>query len=233
MEKLVELNNVSKNFGKLRVLERINLTVYNGESIAIVGKSGCGKTTLLRLIAGLENPTNGQINRNYTKIGYVFQEDRLIAWKTVYENLNFVCENKKVIDDVLCLVKLGDFASYKPSQLSGGMKQRVNLARALAYQPELLLLDEPFQSLDLLTKVKLIDELSAVFKDLKTTYIIVTHDVREAVTLAKKIYLLAGSPSTIVDEIKVDTVFHKISSADFLKIEQHILSVIEKYEPQR
>ncbi len=223
MEKVVSLKKVSKSFGSLRVLENVNLTIHNGESVAVVGKSGCGKTTLLRLIAGLEIPTNGHIERNYSKVGYVFQEDRLIAWKTVYENLAFVCEDEKKINDTLDLVKLRQFSSYRPNQLSGGMRQRVNLARALVYQPQLLLLDEPFQSLDLLTKVKLVDELSDLFRELKITYIIVTHDVREAVTLAKKIYVLAGSPSTIVDEIEVD-------GANFLEVEQRILSIIARYE---
>ncbi|AEH50201.1 ABC transporter ATP-binding protein [Pseudothermotoga thermarum] len=226
MEKVVSLINVSKSFGKLKVLENVNLTIRSKDAIAVVGKSGCGKTTLLRLIAGLETPTTGYIERNYSKLGYVFQEDRLIAWKTVYENLAFVCEDEVKIREVLDLVKLKDFAFYKPHQLSGGMRQRVNLARALVYQPQLLLLDEPFQSLDLLTKVSLVEELSDIFKKLDVTYIIVTHDVRESVTLARKIYVLAGSPATIVDEIEVE------KDTNFLDVEQRICSIIAKYENQ-
>ncbi|MFN3283311.1 MAG: ATP-binding cassette domain-containing protein, partial [Pseudothermotoga sp.] len=131
MKKVVELLDVCKDFGKLRVLKDINLTLYESQSIAIIGRSGCGKTTLLRIIADLDSPTAGEVRRNFDNIGYVFQEDRLIPWCSPMENLLFVCEEMNEVIDTLRLVGLEEFKDYKPRKLSGGMRQRVNLARAL------------------------------------------------------------------------------------------------------
>ncbi|GAB4317013.1 ABC transporter ATP-binding protein [Pseudothermotoga elfii] len=225
MKKLFELKSVSKDFGKLRVLKNINLTFYEGESIAIVGKSGCGKTTLLRIIASLDMPSSGEIKKSTNKIGYVFQEDRLIPWYTVLDNLFFVCNEKKTALSALKLVGLESFHNYRPAKLSGGMKQRVNFARAISIKPELLLLDEPFQSLDLLTKTKLIEDFSNIIKKLNISTVLVTHDVREAVSIAEKIYVLAGQPATIVDEIKIEQSQKGMFNPGFIEIEKKILKL--------
>lgn len=222
MKKVIELHNICKDFGKLRVLKDINLTLYESQPIAIVGKSGCGKTTLLRIIAALDSPTSGEIKRNFASIGYVFQEDRLIPWCSTIENLLFVCGNTDEAIDVLRLVGLEQFKDYKPRKLSGGMRQRLNLARALVRKPDLLLFDEPFQSLDLVTKSKLILDLQRILKELNTTYIIVTHDIREAVCLCQKIYVLAGYPATIVGQIDLDRKITDLFDPKILEIEEKI-----------
>lgn len=180
MKKVIELLNVCKDFGKLKVLKDVNLTLYEGQPIAIVGKSGCGKTTLLRIIADLDSQTAGEIKRNFDSIGYVFQEDRLIPWCSTIENLLFVCEDESRVIDTLRLVGLEEFKDYKPRKLSGGMRQRVNLARALVRKPDLLLFDEPFQSLDLVTKSKLMADIRQILGEINATYVVVTHDIREA-----------------------------------------------------
>ncbi|MEJ5229213.1 ABC transporter ATP-binding protein [Pseudothermotoga sp. U03pept] len=225
MKKVLELTNVCKDFGKLKVLKDITLTVCEGESVAIVGKSGCGKTTLLRIIASLESPSCGEVKREFQRIGYVFQEDRLIPWCTAYENLFFVCEEDEKILDVLRLVGLESFKDYKPRKLSGGMRQRLNLARAIVTNPGLILFDEPFQSLDLVTKSKLIDDLRVILKKVGTTYILVTHDIREAACLSQRIYVLAGQPATIVERIDLDREIGDLFDPELLHVEQRILSL--------
>ncbi len=228
MKKVLELSGVCKNFGKLEVLKNINLTLYEGQSVSIVGKSGCGKTTLLRIIAGVENPTFGEIKRDFNSIGYVFQEDRLIPWCTAFENLLFVCEDHEQVMNALKLVGLEQFKDYKPKKLSGGMKQRLNLARAVVRKPDLMLLDEPFQSLDLVTKSKLIEDLKRILRELQTTYIMVTHDIREAACLSEKIYILSGQPAMIVKQIDLDRKITDLFDPEILKIEQQVISLSSK-----
>lgn len=228
MKKVLELSGVCKNFGKLEVLKDINLTLYEGQSVSIVGKSGCGKTTLLRIIAGVENPTSGEIKRDFNSIGYVFQEDRLIPWCTAFENLLFVCEDHEQVMNALKLVGLEQFKDYKPKKLSGGMKQRLNLARAVVRKPDLMLFDEPFQSLDLVTKSKLIEDLKRILRELQTTYIMVTHDIREAACLSEKIYILSGQPAMIVKQIDLDRKITDLFDPEILKIEQQVISLSSK-----
>lgn len=222
MREVLELIGVCKNFGKLKVLNDINLIAHEGQSIAVVGRSGCGKTTLLRIIASLESPDCGEIKKNFHRLGYVFQEDRLIPWCTAYENLSFVCEKEKEIEEVLKLVGLEKFKDYKPKKLSGGMRQRLNLARAILTKPDLILFDEPFQSLDLATKSKLIDDLRVILRQLHTTYILVTHDIREATCLVQKIYVLSGHPATIVQQIDLDEKTTDLFDPRLLSLEQKI-----------
>jgi len=152
-EAILKVKSVSKSYGKLKVIENVSFDLGRGKSIALLGPSGCGKTTLIRIIAGLIDDYEGTIERKVQRIGYVFQEPRLIPWRTVIENLKFVEENEERIFKTLEALKLRDYANFKPSKLSGGMRQRVNLARALIIEPELLLLDEPFASLDVHLKV--------------------------------------------------------------------------------
>ncbi|WP_041081332.1 ABC transporter ATP-binding protein [Thermotoga profunda] len=225
MRKVLELLNVCKDFGRLKVLKDINFSLYEGQSVAIVGKSGCGKTTLLRIIAALDSPTFGEIKRDFKSVGYVFQEDRLIPWCTAFENLLFVCEDTDRILSVLKLVGLEEFRDYKPRKLSGGMRQRLNLARALVKKPDLLLFDEPFQSLDLVTKSKLIGDLQKILKELGTTYIIVTHDIREAACLSQKIYVLAGQPATIAKQIDLNRKITNLFDPQILEIEEQVTSL--------
>lgn len=196
---LLKLNNVSKKFGGLNVLENITLSISKGEKIAFLGPSGCGKTTLLRIIAGLEK-FDGEMEKNFKNIGYVFQEPRLIPWKTIYQNLKFISDDIEKINKVLKDLKLYEFRDYYPINLSGGMKQRVNLARAFLVEPELLLLDEPFSSLDIHIKWNLIKDLNEQVKEKGISTILVTHDLKEALMFAQKIYILSNRPAKIVKE---------------------------------
>ncbi len=201
---ILRIEKLSKHFKDLLVINEWNLEVERGESIAILGPSGCGKTTFLRILSELEKPSSGRIVSNYQKLGFVFQESRLIPWKSVEGNLRFVSESVKKISEVIKKMKLDGFEDYFPINLSGGMKQRVNLARALVVKPDLLILDEPFFSLDLATKVDIMKDIFFLHQNEKFTMITVTHDVKEALYLADRVLILSNRPSHILKELKLD-----------------------------
>lgn len=219
---LFKTQRLSKSYRELQVLDSISIEVARKDSIAIVGPSGCGKTTLLRLIAGLEAPTEGSVQRYYDKLGYVFQEDRLIPWRTVVENLLFVTADKERAEQVLKMVGLADFSKYYPSHLSGGMKQRVNLARALANSPDLVLLDEPFQSLDLGTKTELISDVNRLKGALQFGCVLVTHDIREAVSMSRLIYVLSSRPARVLKKFDLGLESRDFFDPVFLEIEKEL-----------
>lgn len=223
---LVKVEHVSKHFDKLDIFNDLSFEITAGQSVALLGPSGCGKTTLIRMIANLDDDYTGEISRNYKKIGYVFQEPRLIPWKSVYDNLRFVLEDDEKINEALKIMRLDGFQDYKPAKLSGGMRQRVNLARALLDDPDLLLLDEPFTSLDLHTKLSIIEDILDGKKQRTFSMIIVTHDVREALLMADRIILLSNKPTKILEELDVSQVPKDIMSAEFLKKESEILNKI-------
>ena len=223
---LVKLENVSKHFEKLNIFNDLSFEIVAGQSVALLGPSGCGKTTLIRMIADLDDDYTGKISRNYRKIGYVFQELRLIPWKSIYDNLRFVLEDDEKINEALKIMKLDGFQDYKPAKLSGGMRQRVNLARALLDEPDLLLLDEPFTSLDLHTKLSIIEDILEGRNQRTFSMIIVTHDVREALLMADRIILLSNKPTRILEELDVSQVPKDIMNAEFLKKESEILNTI-------
>lgn len=206
--------------GQLKVLEQINLDIQAGEFISIVGSSGCGKSTLLRLLVGLEAEYQGQIQVDGQAIqgtslkrGIVFQDHRLFPWLSVQENVRVALHNSQLsrkqedelIAEHLDLVRLSKFKEAYPSQLSGGMNQRVAIARSLVNRPEILLLDEPFGALDALTRHKLQDEIQRIWQHEKITMIMVTHDVEEAVYLADRVVVMQPHPGRIkrVVDIKV------------------------------
>jgi NitT/TauT family transport system ATP-binding protein len=223
---ILELGGIFKNYGELPVLGGIDLRIFESDAVAIVGQSGCGKTTLLRIIANLEKPDSGMINRFYSRLGFVFQEDRLIPWYSVRKNLELVCDDERKIQRTVQQVGLAGFEHYKPSQLSGGMRQRLNLARALIVEPELLLLDEPFRSLDTPTKVKLINDLSILLENINISYVLVTHDMREALSLAKRVYVMRGRPAKFVHHIELKKKMDFFDPS-FLQLEKTILSHME------
>jgi len=229
---ILELEGIFKSYGKLPVLGGIDLQIFESDAVAIVGPSGCGKTTLLRIIAGLEQSDGGTIKRYFTRVGFVFQEDRLIPWCDAYRNLEFVCEDRDKILRILKQVKLAGFEHYKPGQLSGGMRQRLNIARALIVEPDLLLLDEPFRSLDTPTKTKLIQDISSLLENMKISYVLVTHDIREALSLAKRIYVMHGRPAKFVHRMELNTKLDFFSPS-FLEIEKTILSYMSEQEDFR
>lgn len=226
LDVILSVENLSKSFEKLKVLKNISFNLQRNMSIAFLGPSGCGKTTMIRIIANLEKDYEGKIERKYSKIGYVFQEPRLIPWKSVLENLKFVCEDEEKIMDVLKVMKVDKYAGYLPAKLSGGMRQRVNLARALVTEPEILFLDEPFASLDIHTKIDIINDLNKRREEKRYSMIIVTHDIKEAMLLADKIILLSDKPSTIIGEFITASVPKTISDETFQKLESKILSEV-------
>lgn len=191
------VRNLSKSFGSNKVLDKISFDVKDSEFLCVIGPSGCGKSTLLRILAGLES-YEGEVSGGSRRL-LVFQEfDQLLPWKTVYGNIEFglKLQNEQAYDakvrDIISLVGLTGFEEYYPHQLSGGMKQRVAIARALVMKPSVLLMDEPFGSLDAQMRRKLQCELMRIWRELCMTVVFVTHSIRESITLADRIVVLSG-----------------------------------------
>lgn len=217
----VSVRGLAKSFTlngqKLNVLRGLDLDVRGGEVLAIVGPSGSGKTTLLRVLAGLETPEQGEVRIDGvpvrgvgTERAVIFQEPRLLPWLTVIDNVSFGLEVRGVSRQEarerarrsIQLVGLRDFADAWPRQLSGGMAQRVGIARALTVQPEILLLDEPFGALDAMTKITMQEELTRIWREERVTMILVTHDLEEAIYLADRVLVLAkehGARPRLID----------------------------------
>ena len=218
----LELNNVTKSFGGAPVLKDVNLSVEKGEFVAIVGFSGAGKTTLISLIAGLLKPTSGTLKLNDLEItepgpdrGIVFQNYSLLPWLTVFENILLAAEAvnpnwspdklKEHVEKYIAMVNLTPARNKKPSELSGGMRQRVSVARTLAMDPQILLLDEPLSALDALTRATLQDEISSIWSEDKKTVVLITNDPDEGIFLADRIIpLTAGPNATLGPSFTVD-----------------------------
>ena len=192
---MLTLDNISFSYGQKKVLKDFSLSLNAGELLAVMGPSGCGKTTVLRIIAGLIQPENGTVRNNFSKISMVFQESRLFPWLTVYDNILAVlpkktdCKSK--IYEILEAVGLSDCAGMFPSELSGGMKSRASLARALAYDGDLYLLDEPFAALDEKLRSELTVLLKEKMQEKDAAAILVTHLAKEARQFADRIYTFA------------------------------------------
>ena len=215
---LVTLNQVSKVFANgMAALERFDLDVRSGDFISLLGPSGCGKSTALRLIAGLTGPTSGTVTwpgsstaDHRSEIGFVFQEPTLMPWANVADNVWLPLrlrgisrqEAKGRIAESLALVGLQDFAKAYPRELSGGMKMRVSIARALSVKPRLLLMDEPFAALDEIARFRLNDDLLRLQSELRCTIVFVTHSVYESAYLSSRIAIMSGRPGRIVAEIR-------------------------------
>lgn len=205
----------------VKALTGVNLDIYKGEFISLLGPSGCGKTTLLRSIADLQEPTDGTIRidgrtprelRLEQKFGFVFQQPVLFDWRTVKKNVELPLEimyqskedRSKRADEMLEMVGLKNFANHFPKQLSGGMQQRVNIARAFGIRPEILLMDEPFSALDEFTKEKLYEDLLRIWRQTNKTIVFVTHNIQEAVFLSDRICVLSPHPGRLSAIVDVD-----------------------------
>jgi NitT/TauT family transport system ATP-binding protein len=214
----LSLRSLSKRFGNLEALRDIDAEIARGEFISLVGPSGCGKTTLLRIVAGLETATSGTVLLDGRPIrspggdrGFVFQNDNLLPWRSVFDNAMIGPEvagradaaSKRRTRDLLKLVGLAGFEDYYPRQLSGGMRQRVNLARALAIDPQILLMDEPFSALDAQTREIMQTELMRIWEEGRKTVLFVTHQIDEAVFLSDRILVLARRPGRIQETVTV------------------------------
>jgi nitrate/nitrite transport system ATP-binding protein len=223
MSHFIDIQNAEMVFhtkkGHFHALREINLSIDKGEFIALIGHSGCGKSTLLNLIAGLTLPTGGGLicdNREIAGPGperaVVFQNHSLLPWLTCFENVHLAVERvfggkenkaqlKKRTMDALELVGMGHAVQKRPNEISGGMKQRVGIARALAMEPKVLLMDEPFGALDALTRAHLQDELLKIVARTKSTVVMVTHDVDEAVLLSDRIVMMTNGPAATIGEV--------------------------------
>jgi NitT/TauT family transport system ATP-binding protein len=220
---VIQVENVSKAFrtpgeGTIGALHDIDLNVHAGEFVTVVGPSGCGKSTLLKLIAGFSAPSSGRIlfqgeevHGLNTKVGYVPQESKLFPWLTVEENVGFGLDSKRYprekhehqVRYFINLAGLAGFEKYYPAQLSGGMSKRASIIRALAYEPAVILMDEPFGPLDAQTRMVLQDELLKIWEQKRQTIVFVTHDLVEAVALADRVVVISHRPGKIKDVIDV------------------------------
>ncbi len=222
-QKIVEIKNVGMNYhtldGETVAIKDINLDIFDGEIVGFVGPSGCGKSTLLSIIAGLIKPTKGnvyinskEVNGPSKNIGYMFQMDHLFEWRNILDNVLIGLEIQgKINDDTIKYAEslletygLSEFKKHYPSQLSGGMRQRVALIRTLAVKPDILLLDEPFSALDYQTRLAIADEIGTILKKERKTALLVTHDISEAISMSDRIVILSNRPATIKEVISIE-----------------------------
>lgn len=250
----VEVKNLTKSFGNLLVLDNINFSLYENEFLCICGPTGCGKTTLLNIIAGFIPPTSGSvllddepIDPRKHNISFVFQEPSCLPWRNLLDNIRLSLEIKKAVlklnileeeinrrvREIIDLVGLKGFENFFPHQISTGMKQRVAIARALAVDPDMLLMDEPFASLDAQTMWILHIKLLEIWSKLKKTVLFVTHNVEEAVYLADRVIILSKRPAKVIKTIKIDLKRprNKLSS-NFIKYREEIIDVLRTEVPE-
>ena len=242
----LQISHLGKSFGGLRALQDISVVVERGEFIAVVGPSGCGKTTFLRIVAGLEPASSGDVRLDGRAIsgpggdrGFVFQTDNLLPWRTVFANAIIgrevagrvgPAERQRTLE-LLKLVGLDGFENYHPRQLSGGMRQRVNLARALAIDPQILLMDEPFSSLDAQSREIMQTELMRIWEAGRKTVLFVTHQIDEAVFLADRVLVFARRPGRLRESVAVELARPRTlamkRTAEFVRYVDHIWRLIE------
>ena len=223
MSVTLELAGVGKTYetstGRIQALDGLDVVIPSGEFLSVVGPSGCGKSTLLSLVSGLEFPTKGTIrlsgrviDRPVTDVGIVFQTDVLLEWRRVLANV-LIQPQMRGLDpafherrarDLLAMVGLAEFETKYPHELSGGMRQRVSICRALVHDPPLLLMDEPFGALDALTREQMVMELHQLWLNARKSVIFVTHDIREAVLLADRVLVMTPRPGRIAEMMRVD-----------------------------
>ena len=223
MEKILEVKNISKKYQskkeEILAIENINFSVNLGEFVSIIGPSGCGKSTLLSIISGLEEKTTGEIYIEgekiegiSDKIGYMLQKDCLLEWRTVWSNILFGLEikgkvedsSKEYVEKLLKKYNLYEFKDKYPSELSGGMRQRVALIRTLATKPKILLLDEAFSALDYQTRIMVTNDIYGILRKENITALIVTHDISEAISMSDRVIVLTKRPGTIKDIHKIE-----------------------------
>ncbi|KUK54602.1 MAG: ABC transporter related protein [Desulfotomaculum sp. 46_296] len=232
----IGFNHVYKSFGQTSVLDDFSFSVPAGRIICLIGPSGCGKTTILNLLTGLEQPDRGYISGTANlRISCVFQETRLLPWKTVSENISFVLQDltmlqrQKLIDLHLKAMGLYEYRNSYPKTLSGGMKQRLALCRAFAFPHDLLLLDEPFKSLDVPLRMELVQQVAGMWIKNPRTIVFVTHDILDALLLGHFILVLSAKPTTTLDtlEINIPPGERVIAEEPFPAYYNHILALLE------
>ena len=221
---ILSLQNICKSFNGKEIFKDFNIQFTEGIITCILGPSGCGKTTLLNLIGGILHPDSGRCS-GFTdrKISYIFQEPRLLPWKTVRGNIEFVLpdelastERKEKADELIRRVNLCEFADYYPGQLSGGMKQRVSIARAFASSSDIILMDEPLNGLDFSLKQNMLKWFSQIWQADRRTVIFVTHDIDEALAIGNEVYVFSQAPVKVVSH-------HVIDSSSTLQLKNEIM----------
>ena len=249
---VLSIEKLRKNYmidkTEVEVLKDISLDIKKGEFISIVGSSGCGKSTLLKLITSLENITSGSIKIDgeevhgpSPKCSMIFQESRLFPWLTAEQNISFTLDDsipkkrrKEIASEYIRLVGLSGFEKAFPSQLSGGMQQRVSIARALATNPEILLLDEPFGALDAFTRINMQDETLRIWEKENTTMILVTHDIDEAIYLSDRIIVLSEKPGIVKSIIPVTIPRPRDRSGyEFMEIRRRVMLALFDKQPDK
>ena len=230
MREVLKLENISKTYqaknGEIEALKDINFSVKEGEFVSIIGPSGCGKSTLLSIIAGLENKSSGKIYIDEvetedvsSKIGYMLQKDSLLEWRTIYNNVIFgleithrkTKENEEYVKELLKKYNLYEFKDKYPTQLSGGMRQRVALIRTLAIRPEILLLDEAFSALDYQTRIMVTKDIYSILRNENITTVMVTHDISETISMSDRVIVLSKRPATVK---KIHTIDFEMEKRD-------------------
>ena len=224
MEKIIRLENINKKYDETIIFNDFKIDFYENKVNCILGKSGCGKTTLLNIISGvIENDKNNFKGIEDLGISYIFQDDRLIDWLTVEENIKLVVKkhyNEKEINELcekyLKLVGIYEYKDYYPQRLSGGMRQRVNIARAFIYPSKVIIMDEPFKSIDIKNKLMIMNNFKDILKEDNRTVLFVTHDIDEALYLGDSAFVLGDRP------VRIKRVFDDIKNIDKEKISEYI-----------
>jgi NitT/TauT family transport system ATP-binding protein len=232
----IEINGLYKNFGEIALFRDFSISFPEASITCILGPSGCGKTTLLNTIGKLTKPDSGSLSGfNHKSLSYIFQDPRLLPWKTARENIQFVLpenipgeEREKMAESFIRMVELRDFADYYPSKLSGGMRQRVSIARAFAFPSDIILMDEPLKGLDIKLKLNLIRTFSRIWQSDRRSVIFVTHDVDEALLLGEEIVVLSQAPVHITTTEKITTPLsgRSLDSDDLKKLKQKLLLAV-------
>jgi sulfonate transport system ATP-binding protein len=237
----VQLTGVSKVYGKgrsaLLALDKVSLTVAEGEFVCLIGASGCGKSTMLAVVAGLDSPTSGQLSTNGKRVSLMFQEPALFPWLTAAKNVELALrargvpkqERRARAAELLEAVHLGGFGGKRPHELSGGMRQRVAMARALAQDADVLLMDEPFGALDAMTRDLLHEELDRLCAERALTVLFVTHNVREAARLGDRVIVLSSRPGRVIEEVAVDVPHpRRIDSPEVAEVGAHLTGLLRE-----
>jgi NitT/TauT family transport system ATP-binding protein len=237
----VQLTEVSKAYGKgrssLLALDKVSLTVAKGQFVCLIGASGCGKSTMLSLVAGLDTPTSGLVSTGGKRVTLMFQEPALFPWLTAARNVELALRARGVAKqerriraaELLEAVHLHGFGDKRPHELSGGMRQRVAMARALAQDADVLLMDEPFGALDAMTRDLLHEELERICRERALTVLFVTHNVREAARLGDRVVVLSSRPGRVIEEIAIDIERpRRIDSAEIAEVGAHLTDLLRK-----
>ena len=246
MSEKFKISNLDLYYGDFHALKDINMSIHANEITAFIGPSGCGKSTLLTMLSGLTQPEKGTISidgaplsKAHSAIGYMLQKDHLFEWRNIFSNISLGLEIQKRLDeparlellDMMSAYGLAGFEYAKPSELSGGMRQRAALIRTLALKPDILLLDEPFSALDMLTKKSVHNWYLKVMDEIHLSTLFITHDIDEAILLSDRIYLLTGRPGRITEELIIKETKPRDRdfglTEEFLEYKRHILRHLE------